>query len=71
MAKQIVSNVSGVVMRILAKPGDQVKVEQDVLAVESMKMEMMVPSNLTGKISKCLVAVEDFVQEGQALFEIE
>lgn len=71
MAKQITSNVSGVVMRIMAKEGQVVSMDQDVLAVESMKMEMIVPANASGTVKKCLVAVEEFIQEGQAIFEIE
>jgi biotin carboxyl carrier protein len=66
----IVSNVSGVVMKILVKPGDSVLVDQDILAVESMKMEMMVPSTQKGVVQKIHVAVEDFIQEGQTIVSL-
>ncbi len=66
----VVSNVSGVVMRILVKQGDVVSADQDILAVESMKMEMMVPSTAKGTVQKIHVAVEDFIQEGQVILTL-
>ena len=41
----IVSNVSGVVMRVLVKEGESVDVDQDIVAIESMKMEMNTKRN--------------------------
>jgi biotin carboxyl carrier protein len=65
------SNVSGTVMRVLVSVGDKVQVDQDVVAVESMKMEMLVPSTAAGVVKAVLVSPEDFVQEGQALLTLE
>jgi acetyl-CoA carboxylase biotin carboxyl carrier protein len=64
---QIHSNMSGVVLRILVKVGEQVSADQDIVALESMKMEMMVPSSHAGTVKEIHVNVEDFVQEGQLL----
>ncbi len=66
----VVSNVSGVVMRLLVKQGDVVAVDQDIIAVESMKMEMMIPSTSKGTVQKIHVAVEDFIQEGQVVLTL-
>jgi len=63
--------MSGVVLRILVKEGDKVQVDQDLVALESMKMEMMVASTFGGVVKKIHIAVEDFVQEGQTLLSVE
>lgn len=67
----IVSNMSGTVIEVMVKVGDTVAVDQDVVSVESMKMEMMVPANVGGTVKEIKVNAEDFVQEGQALISVE
>ena len=66
----VLSNVSGVVMTVLVKVGDSIDIDQDILAVESMKMEMMVPSTAKGKVIKVHVNKEDFIQEGQVVVSV-
>lgn len=68
---EIVSNMSGTVIEVLVKVGDSVAVDQDVVSVESMKMEMMVPANVGGTVKEIKINAEDFVQEGQALITVE
>ena len=63
--------MSGTVLRVLVKPGDTVEEDQDVVAIESMKMEMMVPATASGTVKTVHVAVDDFVQEGEALVTVE
>lgn len=70
MSALIKSNMAGTVLRVLVKPGDVVKIDQDVLAIESMKMEMTVPATAAGTVKEVLVAVDDFVQEGQDLIRL-
>ena len=65
MAKNVISNMTGTVLNILVKVGDSISVDQDVIAIESMKMEMMVTSNEAGKVTEIKVNVDDFIQEGQ------
>jgi biotin carboxyl carrier protein len=36
-----------------------------------MKMEMMVPSTVSGRVQQIHVNVEDFVEEGQLLVTLE
>ncbi len=69
--KEIVSNMTGTVLRLLVKPGDRVAVDQDVVAIESMKMEMMIPSTADGIVREIRVQPEEFVQEGQVLLTVE
>jgi acetyl-CoA carboxylase biotin carboxyl carrier protein len=66
----IQSNMSGTVLRILVKAGDKISVDQDVVVLESMKMEMMVPASHAGTVKEVHVAVDDFVQEGQTLITL-
>jgi acetyl-CoA carboxylase biotin carboxyl carrier protein len=65
------SNMTGTVVNVLVKVGDQVTVDQDVVVLESMKMEMMVPSSSAGKVKEIKVKADDFVQEGQTLIVLE
>ncbi|MBP7844485.1 MAG: acetyl-CoA carboxylase biotin carboxyl carrier protein subunit [Proteobacteria bacterium] len=67
----IVSNMTGTVFKVLVNVGDSVSVDQDVLILESMKMEMMVPSLISGKVKEIKVKIDDFVQEGQVLIVLE
>lgn len=69
--KEVVSNMTGTVLRLLVKPGDRVAVDQDVVAIESMKMEMMIPSTAEGIVREIRVQPEEFVQEGQVLLTLE
>jgi biotin carboxyl carrier protein len=71
MAKEIKSNMTGTIIEVLVKAGDSVAVDQDVVSMESMKMEMMVPSEMSGKVVEVCVATDDFVQEGQVLLRLE
>jgi acetyl-CoA carboxylase biotin carboxyl carrier protein len=68
---KIQANMTGTVLRLLVKVGDSVTEDQDVIAIESMKMEMMIPSSAKGTVKQILVKPEDFVQEGQDLLVIE
>jgi len=68
---EIKSNMTGTVLRVLVKKGDKVTVDQDVVVLESMKMEMMVPSTAAGTVTDTSVQVDDFVQEGQVLLTLE
>lgn len=67
----IVSNMTGTVFKVLVNVGDSVSVDQDVVVLESMKMEMMVPSLISGKVKEIRVQIDDFVQEGQILIVLE
>ena len=68
---EICSNVSGTIIEVLVKIGDEIEEDQDIVSIESMKMEMMVPATEAGVVKEILVATDDFVQEGQALIVVE
>lgn len=69
--KRIVSNMAGVVLEFLVKPGDQVTVDQDVVMLESMKMQIPVQSTVAGTVTALKVNEGDFVDDGDVLLEVE
>ena len=69
--KHVVSNMAGVVLEFLVKPGDQVEVDQDVVMLESMKMQIPVQSTVAGTVKSIKVNEGDFVDDGAVLIEIE
>ena len=42
--------MAGVILEFLVKPGDQVAVDQDVVMLESMKMQIPVQSTVSGTV---------------------
>lgn len=69
--KRVVSNMAGVVLEYLVKPGDEVTVDQDVVMLESMKMQIPVQSTVSGKVTAHKAKEGDFVDDGDVLLEIE
>jgi len=61
------SEVVGVVARIVAAVGTQVAEGDEVVLLESMKMELPVLAPAAGTVSAVLVKEGDQVAEGQAL----
>jgi acetyl-CoA carboxylase biotin carboxyl carrier protein len=72
MAKvEVTSEVTGKVWKIQAKVGDVLAEEDDIMILESMKMEIPVEAPVAGKLVKLLVAEEDGVDEDQVVAVIE
>ncbi|MDI3327482.1 MAG: acetyl-CoA carboxylase biotin carboxyl carrier protein subunit [Alicyclobacillaceae bacterium] len=69
--KQILSAMAGTVMQVLVQPGDGVQPGQDVVMIESMKMEIPVTSEISGVVKEVLVRQGDFVNEGDPLVALE
>ena len=65
--KQVTSIMAGIVVEVLVKPGDSVSDNQDIVILESMKMQLPVPSNQSGQVTEVKVAAGDFVNEGDPL----
>lgn len=59
------SEVTGSVWKLLKKPGEQVEAGEEIMLIESMKMEIPVASEVAARIEQILVAEGDPVQEGQ------
>ena len=69
--KQVVSNMAGVVLEYLVNVGDSIAVDQDVVTLESMKMQIPVQSTVSGIVKTLKVPEGEFVDEGDILLEIE
>lgn len=68
--KQVVAPIPGVIISITVKPGDEVKVGQELLILEAMKMKNAIRATRPGKIGNIKVAIGDHVRHGQVLVEL-
>jgi biotin carboxyl carrier protein len=68
---EVKASMSGKVVRILAKEGEQVKEDQGILVLEAMKMENEIKSPQTGRIIKLAVTEGTSVETGNLLFIVE
>ncbi|OAS82881.1 MULTISPECIES: acetyl-CoA carboxylase biotin carboxyl carrier protein subunit [Metabacillus] len=67
----IVTNMTGSVWRLLVQAGDEVEKGQDVVILESMKMEIPIAAEVSGKVKKIKINEGDFVSDGDVLIELE
>ena len=65
--KEIKSEITGSVWKILKQPGDAVGDEDALMILESMKMEIPVLAEMKGKVAEIRVKENDSVSEGQVL----
>lgn len=70
MSKNVNSPVVGTAWKILVAVGDTVAEGDDVMILESMKMEIPVEAEAAGVIASLEVAEGDTVAEGQLLATI-
>jgi len=69
--KRVVSNMAGVILEFLVKLGEQISVDQDVVLLESMKMQIPIQSTVSGTVKAIKVNEGDFVDDGDVLMEVE
>ena len=67
----IASPLSGRVVSILVRPGDQVTAGQEVCVVEAMKMEQSIRPTRDGVIKEILVQPMDAVRTNDPLIELD
>ncbi len=63
--------MAGNVWKILVKPGDQIEEGQDVVILESMKMEIPIAAEYSGVVKDVKISEGDFVNEEDILIEFE
>ena len=71
VAIDIPAPMSGSVLEVLVEVGDAVGARQDLLVLESMKMEIPVECPDVGVVTEVLVSPEQTVEEGQLLLRME
>lgn len=67
---KIFSEVTGSVWKILKKPGEPVAEGDEIMLIESMKMEIPIVAEQGGTIAEVLVAEGEAVTEGHAVATI-
>lgn len=64
------ATMAGTVFRLLVQAGDRVEAGQDVVVLESMKMEVPVSAETAGTVRAVRVRAGDFVDEADPLVEL-
>ena len=59
------------VFEILVSVGDEVSADQELIVLESMKMEVPVSAGLAGRVAEVLVQQSTPVSEGDVLIRLE
>jgi acetyl-CoA carboxylase biotin carboxyl carrier protein len=63
--------MGGSVKELMVSVGDGVSARQEILLLESMKMEIPVESPVSGRVMEILVGAPEKIDEGQVLLRIE
>ena len=66
----LLSEISGSIWKINCKVGDDIETGQDVIVIESMKMEIPGVSNDSGTVVSIFVVEGEMVDEDQKLIEL-
>lgn len=69
--KEITASMAGTVLNVLVENGAEVNNGETILMLESMKMEIPVEAESSGKVAEVKVNVGDFVNEGDVLVTFE
>lgn len=65
------SPVSGIVVKVVAQPGQTLQVGDILLVLEAMKMETNITAPVAGKVAAIKVNTGEGVQAGQVVVELE
>ncbi|SES78262.1 acetyl-CoA carboxylase biotin carboxyl carrier protein [Oceanobacillus limi] len=68
---EVKANMAGNVWKVVVKQGDSVEADQDVVILESMKMEIPIATEEAGTVKELKVAEGDFVNEGDIIAIID
>ncbi len=63
----VVASLAGTVFKVLVKPGDHVEAGQEVVIMESMKMEIPIEADTAGIVHEVPAEEGAFVNEGDPL----
>jgi acetyl-CoA carboxylase biotin carboxyl carrier protein len=68
---EVIASMAGSVWKVLVQVGDQVEEGQDVVILESMKMEIPIAAEIDGTVKEVKVAEGEFVNEGDVIVVVE
>ncbi|TXD36415.1 biotin/lipoyl-binding protein [Lujinxingia vulgaris] len=71
MAEEVRAHITGTVWKIEVEIGEEVEEDDDLIILESMKMEMPVPAPCDGVVKEILIKEGDAVDEDQVLIIME
>ncbi|USG67540.1 acetyl-CoA carboxylase biotin carboxyl carrier protein subunit [Brevibacillus ruminantium] len=69
--KNVTATMAGTIINILVQKGDQVQAGQDVIVLESMKMEVPVQAEADGVVTEIKGNIGDFVNDGDVIITLE
>jgi acetyl-CoA carboxylase biotin carboxyl carrier protein len=64
------AEMAGKVLEVCVAEGDQVGEDQDLIIIESMKMQIPVGSPQVGTVKKVFVTPDQFLNEGDSIVEL-
>ena len=65
------ASMAGTIFKVLVQVEDKVEPGQDVIILESMKMEIPIQAETAGTVTEVKVAEGEFVNEGGVLVVLE
>ena len=68
---EVKSQIKAIVWKVLKETGDVVKIDDEIIILESMKMEIPISSEFNGKIKSIEVSEGNEVDEGQVVAIID
>jgi len=68
---EIKASMAGSVWKIVAQEGEKVEADQDVVILESMKMEIPIAAEQAGTIKEIKISEGEFVNEGDVIAILE
>lgn len=68
---EVIASMAGNVWKVLVKQGDQVEEGQDVVILESMKMEIPIAAEVSGTVQSVKIEEGQFVNEDDVLLTVE
>ena len=68
---EVKSQIKAIVWKVLKETGDTIKIDDEIVILESMKMEIPIISEFIGKIKSIEVSEGDEVDEGQIVAILE
>lgn len=69
--EEVKASMAGSVWKIVVKAGDSIQAGEDVVILESMKMEIPIGAETSGTVKEIKIAEGDFVNEGDVIAVIE
>ncbi|MFJ7508909.1 acetyl-CoA carboxylase biotin carboxyl carrier protein subunit [Peribacillus simplex] len=68
---EVLSNMSGSVWKIVVNKGDKVSANQEVVILESMKMEIPITATSEGEVEEIIVNEGDFISDGDVILKLK